>query len=353
MKGRILHVIDSLALGGAEKLLVSMINGLQDYEHHVMVLRGPDTLRHEITVPYNYINLNCPSIRQVFFRVGRARKYIQENKIDLVHSHLYESNLLARLATPSSIKLINSIHAVSSLASYTINRLTLFIEKISYKKRHVIIGVSKTVLDDFDKWVGLKGKNYVLYNFVEDKFWRDQIERQQPDGILKMVAVGNLRHQKNYPYLLKAFKKLSPNVQLDIYGHGYMEEELHSEIKKNNLNVRLMGMSNSIEKVLPLYDVYVMSSFFEGQPLSLLEASASRLPSLLADIPVLKEVLQEDAIYFDINDTASFEKSVREILDGKKDLPSLSSKAFERVSSFARRNTYLEKLNSIYQDNLH
>ena len=71
MKGRILHVIDSLALGGAEKLLVSMINGLQDYEHHVMVLRGPDTLRHEITVPYNYINLNCPSIRQVFFRVAR------------------------------------------------------------------------------------------------------------------------------------------------------------------------------------------------------------------------------------------------------------------------------------------
>ena len=317
-----------------------------------MVLRGPDTLRKDIKVPYQFINLECPSIKHIFLKVGKARRFIKDNKIDIVHSHLYESNILARLATPRSVQLINSIHAVSSLASYKINRLSLYLEKITYRKRHVIIAVSKTVLDDFKEWVGLKGKSYVLYNFVEDKFF---IHALRPPGIgdnLKMVAVGNLRHQKNYPYLLDAFKDLPSNVTLDIYGQGDMREQLQKQIDDNNLNIRLMGMTNDIEKVLPRYDVFVMSSFFEGQPLALLEATAAGLPSLLSDIPVLREVLDNDALYFNIDETSGFRKTVRDIANRNVDLDSLANRAFLRVKSFAKRTFYLERLKTIYQEQL-
>src|SRR5688572_3855597 len=110
---RILHIIDSLSVGGAEKLLVRTINGLPDYEHHVMVLKDPIPLQKEITVPHKFINLKCTSFRDIFSKIKTARRYIKEHHINLVHSHLYEANLLARLSVPRSVVLINSIHAIS------------------------------------------------------------------------------------------------------------------------------------------------------------------------------------------------------------------------------------------------
>src|SRR5688572_6128552 len=134
---RILHIIDSLAIGGAEKLLTATINDLDGYEHHVMVLRSPETLRTVVKVPYKFTNLECGSFSSIFSAVGKLRRYIKENRIQLVHSHLYEANLLARLGTPRKVCLINSIHAISSLASYKVNRLSLYLERLSYRKKHV------------------------------------------------------------------------------------------------------------------------------------------------------------------------------------------------------------------------
>lgn len=152
---RILHIIDSLGVGGAEKLLVGIINGLPEMEHHLLILKGPDTLRTEITVPHRFLNIGFHSFRSIFFKSREVTKYIREHKIDIVHSHLYVSNLIARIATPRSVCLVNSIHAISSLASYKINKMTLWMEKLFYKKRHVLIAVSHAVLDDFDlSWGG-------------------------------------------------------------------------------------------------------------------------------------------------------------------------------------------------------
>ena len=79
--------------------------------------------------------------------------------------------MTTRLATPRKIPLYNCIQNISSMASYTANRLSLYLEKLTYTKRHHIIAVSKVVLDDFDQWVGLKGRSTVLYNIIGDEFF--------------------------------------------------------------------------------------------------------------------------------------------------------------------------------------
>ena len=353
MKIRILHMINSLAVGGAEKLLVGIINDLEGFEHHIMLLRGPDTLLSEIKVPYQLVNLECDSFtRLLLTRIGTINKYIRQNRIEIVHSHLFESNIMSRLATPRKIPVINSIHAISSLASYKANRLAVHLERFSYKKRHVQINVSKAVRDDFDHWVGIKGDAHILYNFIEDRFFVAPTRTLQPTGSLKLVAVGNLRAQKNYPYLVEAFRQMPPGVQLDIFGEGDLRESLQKEIDKYNLNIRLMGVRNDLEKILPGYDAFVMSSFFEGQPVSLLEAAACGVPALLSDIPVLREVLEEDALYFDIQDPANLVQLVKEILEQKHDLGKLSKGAADRVEKFARKRHYMQKLTGIYKQYL-
>lgn len=345
----ILHLIDSLSVGGAEKLLAGVINELKGFNQHLIILEGPETLKDSISANCKFTNLNASGGWTGYWPAARKVKaYIRDNKISIVHSHLYRSNIIARLATPPDVKLFNSIHAISSLASYKVNRLTLYLEKFSYRKRHRIISVSREVEKDFDQWIGIKGPSAILYNYIDDKFFANLPKKDFSAEGLRLVAVGNLRYQKNYPFLLEAFKQLPPAVTLDIYGEGSMRKELQRTIDEHNLPVRLCGLRDDLHRILPSYDLFVMSSYYEGQPLSLLEAVATGLPAMLSDIPVLREVLEQDALYFDINDSSSFVKKIQEVINNRQVLPILAASAGKRVNAFARKSNYLEKLVGLY-----
>jgi L-malate glycosyltransferase len=345
---KLLHIIESLGVGGAEQLVVGIINGLEGYEHHLIILNEPADLRSSIIRDHSYLNLNFSKKIDLLRCAKKVKQYIRNNKIDIVHAHLYWANIISRLGVPKEIPVYNSIHAISSQAAYKVNRLTLHIEKLTYRKRHHIVAVSREVLNDFDKHIGLRGKATVLYNFVDEKFFSDSPKRNFSKDRLKLVAVGNLRQQKNYPYLLEALKKVKPWVTLDIYGEGPMRTELQEQIDKAGLPVSLCGLTYQLPRLLPQYDAFVMSSFYEGQPLSLLEAMAAGLPAILADIPVLREVTGKDALYFDINSTDSFHAVIQSILVGKADLNALSEASHKKVNAFAHRQQYFVRLNELY-----
>jgi glycosyltransferase involved in cell wall biosynthesis len=346
---KILHIIESLGVGGAEKLLIGIINGLDGFEHHLIILDDPENLRNELPPNCAYMNLKRGSKFDMIFASGKVKKYIKENRIDIVHAHLYRANILSRLSTPRPIPLFNSIHAISSQAAYNGSRLTLYIERMTYRKKHHIIAVSKEVLTDFDKYVHIKGPATVLYNFVDERFFAGSPKTDFSKGKLRLVAVGNLRHQKNYPYLLEAFRSLPPEVSLDVYGDGVMRDELQRTIDEHKLNIRLHGLEKNLHRLLPGYDAFVMSSFFEGQPLSLLEAMAAGLPSILADIPVLREVTGNDAVYFDINDPQSLGLRIKEILESRIELGKLAAASHQRVNEFAHQAQYFQKLKKLYE----
>lgn len=350
---KILHIIDSLGIGGAEKLLLGSINSLREHENHLVVLREPESLRKDLSPDCRYTNLGMKDWRQLRSKSRVVRQYIRDNKIDLVHCHLYWSNILARMATPKKIPVFNSIHAISSMASYRINKKSLWLERITYRKRHSIIAVSQEVLKDFDEWIGIKGDSHVLYNFIDDKFFQScTASPYKPGDPLRLVAVGNLRWQKNYPYLVESFKKLPDGVSLDIYGEGDLRKGFQEEIDKHHLQIRLCGTRDDLRDVLPQYDLFVMSSFYEGQPVSLLEAMACGLPVMLSDIPVLKEVTGGDAIYFNIGDPEDFVNKIKEVINGAYDLAALARRGRERVERIARRSNYVEKLEGIYRGRL-
>ena len=65
---------------------------------------------------------------------------------------------------------------------------------------------------------------------------------------IRLVAVGNLRKQKNYPYMLQAFRSMPPHVSLDIYGIGPLKEQMQEEIKAHNLNIRLCGLQSNMQR---------------------------------------------------------------------------------------------------------
>jgi hypothetical protein len=132
---RILYVIDSLGMGGAERLLQQVIKeSTPFYEQHVIVLNKPHTLLTELDSGVKITTLDFVYYKNLFKAKKFIRKYIEENEISVVHSHLYWSNVIVRLATKKNTKVFNTIHAISSDATYKHNRLFLNLEKFTYKK---------------------------------------------------------------------------------------------------------------------------------------------------------------------------------------------------------------------------
>lgn len=345
----ILHVIDTLGVGGAEKLLVGTINNLTGCNHHVIYLCGKDKLASELPANCRVTRLNFNSKWDVPRCVLSIRRYIRKNNIDIVHSHLVMSNLISRLATPRKIKLFNSIHSLLGKRCFAPGKnWQRVVEKLTYRKRHHIIAVSEEVRRDYDACIGIKGNYTVLRNFVDGGFFANDYKRMSFNGTLRMVTVGNLKPAKNYPYLIESFKKLPKGIHLDVYGDGPLREELQAEIDRHGLNIRLCGLSNNVHEVLRNYDLFVMTSSFEGHPVALLEAMASGMPTIVSDIPVLREATANKAIYCDLNNSSDFINKITAIAAHQVNLDEYARINLELARQSGSKERYMQLLYQVY-----
>lgn len=349
LKTNILHVIDTLGVGGAEKLLSGTVNSLPYFNHHIVYLNGKDTMAAELHENCKISKLNFRSKWDIPRCVVELRRYIRKNEITVVHSHLVMATLISRLACPPDVKLFNSIHSILGSRCFApAKRLQRLVEKLTYKKRHHLIAVSEEVRRDYDECIGIKGECTVLSNFVDNCFFSGDFKRMSFNGTFRMVTVGNLKPAKNYNYLVNAFKKLPKGIHLDIYGDGPLRKELQAAIDEHKLNIRLCGLKKNVHEVLRNYDLFVMSSIFEGHPVALLEAMASGMPAIVSDIPVLREATMNQGIYFDLSNPADFITKITAIADHKVDLDVFAEANFEMVKKEAGKEPYMQKLFSLY-----
>lgn len=109
-------------------------------------------------------------------------------------------------------------------------------------------------------------------------------------------CVGNLRWDKNYPNLIRAFGMLAERVRdarLVIAGEGKRKEDIETLIAGMGLEGRvlLLGARDDVPEIMRIMDVYCLSSFREGLPLSLLEAMAAGIPVVGTDVPGIRDVI--------------------------------------------------------------
>lgn len=294
------------------------------------------------------------SRRDVFSAAKKLKKIIEENDVTFVHSFLYWSIVVARLAITKKTSHIFSLASMVTEHIYQhkwYSGYTQLIDKITYKKKQVVISPTEEVLKDFDNSIGIKGKAKVLHNFVLDDFFENQIDYRQHDSALKFVAVGNIKEVKNYQVVIDAFQMLSHlPISLDIYGSGALPELQQKQITENNLAINLMGCKHKIDEVLSQYDAFIMSSFLEGFGISAAEAMAKGLPLLLSNINTLKEVSEGNALFFNPYDAQTLADLIISIFDKKKDLKALSEKGKQIAKAKYTKQKYVDELLELYQD---
>ena len=343
MKKTILHFIYNLGRGGAEMMMVKVIDELKDYNNIVVTLFPENHFGAELTCE-KYFCLNVKSFFLLPKAVFQLKKIIRENKVDIVHSHLFWPTIIARLGTPRKIPLVTTIHAFIAKSVEYRNLHIRMLDRITFHfRKSVIIAVAKGALEEYFSFLNLKPyKAYSLYTFVDLKQFNESCAtaKLSSDRTIRLVTVGALRLQKNHLFLLNAFKYLrDEDIQLDIYGSGPLHSSMEQVIRDEGLKVELKGEVRNINHVICKYDLFVMSSTFEGFSLSVLEAMAMNVPLLLSDIKSFREQCECTASYFDLGDEKEFLLKLKLLLSNRSHMLDISEKAKKR----ARENFTLEK----------
>ena len=422
MKKTIIHIIDNLARGGAETMLVTVTKNLPEYNNIIVTLYPQNEFGSHLQCD-KLICLNLGSIKKIPIAALKLRLLIRQHKVDMVHSHLFWSTVVARLGVPKNIPLITTIHTfVKSSVEYQPWRMRA-IERLSFwYKKSIIIAVAKGALKEYVSFVKVNPyKSYVLYTFVDTALFNNELQHVlQPAGdTFKIVTVGNLKYQKNHRFLLASFRQLAPQpwsvsppttpeqqnaiikqpwpvssqpwpvspqpwsvspqpwsvsppttpeqqnasfkqpcpvspstIHLDIYGNGPLDISLQKLIDEHQLNVTLKGQVTGIQNVIGQYDLYVMSSLYEGFSLSVLEAMALGMPMLLSDIPSFKEQCEDTAIYFSADDPADFVTKLNDLKNDPEKMLALGQAAKKRVTGLFTLTKHLEHLKIIYLNTL-
>lgn len=285
----LLLTISSLSGGGAERVCSVWANELvsQGYDVHILLSYRSkneyDLLKyvklHSISEDYEeYQALNTLTKLRI------RRKLIKSIQPNIIIPFLSQVQIHTMISCVfmKRLKFIETIRN-SPWHDEPKNRLWKFLWNLCYFRSDAVIVQCSEQTEYFRK--SIQKKSFVVYNTVDERFLRlNQQNNRRFDSSPRIIAVGRINPQKNYPVMLKAMKCVvgkMPNVVLHIYGNGDEKyvRSISDMIKRYGLtaNVMLMGRSECIEKVYSQYDYYVLSSDFEGMPNALIEAMASGL----------------------------------------------------------------------------
>lgn len=352
-KKTLLLVIDELGRGGAELLLIGILPDLNKrYSVIIVTLKNNHEFQDDRIVCAEKYSLGFYNKFSFFTCIRKLKKIIKLHKPSLIHSHLFYSSLITRLSCPPNIPLVYSLHSEMSKDVFNDSKVLKFLEKNTIRSNHSVIAVTNEVLIDYENTIRKNNCSFVLKNYISEDFLNPKISVKDLNSLkeIRLVAVGNIKKQKNYIYLIKAFEHLKEyNISLDIYG---IEDEnfniLKGEIDKYNLPIFFRGPSAEINKVFLNYDIFVMPSLYEGFGIAVIEAMASGLPLLLSDLAVFHEVTFDNALFFDARAPMSFVNLVKDLFEMKYDLNQLSEKGKKIAILNYTKEIYLNNLFAIY-----
>ena len=357
-KIKILHVITSLGLGGAENLLLSYLKNLdkKKYSFYVCCLRDqPDDLSFEISEYAQIINLKMKSKfnPMVVFHLLKVIKSIQP---EIIHTHLFQPRIFTTFAHLLYRRgvLITHKHSIVNPKKHHIFML-LEIAAILFNKK--VIAISKSVEQSLCKYEFIpQSKIFVLTNSIDyQKFNQAFNQRAHPiEKSIVIGTVGRIERVKGIKYLLMAMKiilRQYSNAKLDIVGDG-------SELNKLKLLSEKLSISNSVRFFgklaypIPNYsrmDIFVLPSLLEGFGIVLLEAMAAGIPVIATNVHGIREVVIDgkSGILIPPKNPEAIAKAVSRIIEDRQLSKDLVEEGFTRAKLFDIQE-HLLKLENLY-----
>lgn len=163
--------------------------------------------------------------------------------------------------------------------------------KLSYLLSDAIILTSSNIVEYvLKKFLINKKKIFCHSNYIDT----DMFYNHNKSNLSRIIYVGRISKQKNIYMLLEAIS--STNIGLDIVGSGEDFNSIKDYIKKKSIDVKFFGTvpNNQLPRILNKYSIFVLPSFFEGNPKALLEAMSCGLAVIGANSPGINNIIEDD-----------------------------------------------------------
>lgn len=324
---KIIYFITGLTIGGAEVVTVNLANAmvLKGYDVTIVCLSGKNEWMNRISYRIKVVNLEMKKNCVGFIRAQKkAVQIISEIKPDVIHSHMFHSNIFVRLLRLHT----NIAYLVTTEHNKYIGGIyRMWMYRLTDKLSDINTNVSEEATKYFiDIKAFSKKKTVTIYNGINlnqfqcDRTTRSSIRAQLGinDDVFLFLNVGRLTTAKNQQGLVKAFANvvlIKPNVKLLIVGNGELRNNLLDLVESLSLSDKIIFLPAQLN-ICDFYnaaDCFVLFSSWEGFGLVLAEAMACQLPVIATNAGGCAEVVSNENYVIPVGDSNLLIKKMLEI----------------------------------------
>lgn len=349
---KVLHIINSLTSGGAEKLvtqIVPLLNSKQNIEVELLILTNHDN------VLLNNINKKINIIIQPYNTVYEIKniyslfKILKRKNYDIIHVHLFPSLYILPTLKLLSLKTIKSKLVFTEHNSHNKRRKMNFIvqkvENYFYNQYDKVISISSGVESSLLNWITINQKKSIIVNngidlseFQKNEIFQleDLLDIPNSKNIKTLLMVASFTKQKDQLTIIKTLVDLPSNIHLILVGKGSLLDDCKTVVTNYGLDdrVHFLGFRNDIAKITNTVDIVIVSSNWEGFGLVAVEGMAAKKPVIATNVKGLKDVIGNSGLLFEVGDNLTLKSHILNLINNQNEYKEFSQLSDKRSRDF-------------------
>ncbi len=286
---------------------------------------------------HSLLSKPLPMKKGIFKANSKLKKILKSENIDILVSCDSLFGPLGIISTFfTNIKLVYWDH--TNFFEETSHDFKLISKKMTARFCDIVVPLTKRDEQNFKKHTKAK-RIEQIYNPIDIKL--EGLDHPYNTASKKIISVGRLKYQKNFTLLVDVAKIVldkHPDYTWHIFGSGEEHQKIQDKIEENELVDRLIlkGQSNELYTIYKEYSMMVMTSRYEGFPMTLLEGMGIGLPLVSFDIPTGPDEIITDG--------------VNGFLIEAFDVPKMANRIIELINDDAKRNLFSNNNNNFINE---
>jgi glycosyltransferase involved in cell wall biosynthesis len=359
---RIVHVVDSLELGGLERVTTDLAKAQQAAGHEVSVFSINTThgFKDELIAAGIPVIEGHKRTSLDFGVLDALRQWIKSQAIDVVHAHNFVPNYHAAIAMLGLRRRPALVCTCHDMGMRLNSRKLRWLFKWSLTRTAQVAMVGQQVHDRYvsSGMVPAAHASTVLNGIPVERFtWSPERRTQARKALglqehdLVIGCVGRLVSLKNHHRMVAVMPELlprHPNLKLVIVGDGERAQALQEQVSEAGLNrsVILAGQRTQISDLLPAFDIFAQPSQTEGLSIALLEACATALAVVATRVGGNPEIIQDGqtGVLIAVDDNRALTQALARLLDD----PVMRHKLGQQAQQWVQDNASSTALQQAY-----
>ena len=363
---KILHLVATGKLSGAEKVVFDIANNLNKEKYSVIIACAGEQLRQY----YSSYNLDTRIIdisKLNLLQINKLRKLIIDEGIDLIHAHDVKASIASQIAA-SKLK-VNVISHIHGNYLWLCNNFIMKSIDCYFRKRYFLtIACSEEVVKFYTKYnrkfdlnkLTIMGNcfNFNDLNKIEIKKKEDiKLEYGINNDKFIFGYIGRLIELKGVDLLIKSFSKFltkHKDAMLVIVGDGDSKSYLQELCKKLDIehNIIFAGYKKNVYDYLNMFNTFIMPSKYEGIPIVILEAMAMKKIIISTNVGGIPEVIinNETGILLEERTEECLEKNMEFVYENYAKAEELGIQGNNFLVKNRNINNYIKELEKVYDN---